>query len=213
MNFISEKLLNYCISHSSKESEILKELNRQTHIRTLNPRMICGTHQGRLLSMISKIIRPKRILEIGTFTGYSTLCLAEGLEKNGRIDTIDNNFELKKIQSYFFNLSKLQNQINQFTCDAIKILPKLKDKYDLIFLDADKKNYLNYLNLIIPLLKKKGVLVADNVLWSGKVLKKKKNKDIETEVLKKFNQQLSNHKNLETVLLPIRDGISLSIKF
>ena len=213
MNFISEKLLNYCISHSSKESEILKELNRQTHIRTLNPRMICGTHQGRLLSIISKIIRPKRILEIGTFTGYSTLCLAEGLEKNGRIDTIDNNFELKKIQSYFFNLSKLQNQINQFTCDALEILPKLKDKYDLIFLDADKKNYLNYLNLIIPLLKKKGVLVSDNVLWSGKVLNKKKNKDIETEVLKKFNQQLSNHKNLQTVILPIRDGISLSIKF
>ena len=213
MNFISEKLLNYCISHSSKESEILKELNRQTHIRTLNPRMICGKHQGRFLSMISKIIRPKRILEIGTFTGYSTLCLAEGLEKNGRIDTIDNNFELKKIQSYFFNLSKLQNQINQFTCDAIEILPKLKDKYDLIFLDADKKNYLNYLNLIIPLLKKRGILVSDNVLWSGKVLNNEKNKDIETEVLKKFNQQLSNHKNLETVLLPIRDGISLSIKF
>jgi len=213
MNFISENLLNYCISHSSKESEILKELNRQTHIRTLNPRMICGTHQGRLLSIISKIIRPKRILEIGTFTGYSTLCLAEGLEKNGRIDTIDNNFELKKIQSSFFNLSKLQNQINQFTCDALEILPKLKDKYDLIFLDADKKNYLNYLNLIIPLLKKKGVLVSDNVLWSGKVLNKKKNKDIETEVLKKFNQQLSNHKNLQTVILPIRDGISLSIKF
>ena len=213
MNFISEKLLNYCISHSSKESEILKELNRQTHIRTLNPRMICGTHLGRFLSVISKIIRPERILEIGTFTGYSTLCLAEGLEKNGKIDTIDNNFELKKIQSYFFNLSKLQNQINQFTCDAIEILPKLKDKYDLIFLDADKKNYLNYLNLIIPLLKKKGVLVSDNVLWSGKVLNKKKNKDIETEVLKKFNQQLSNHKNLQTVILPIRDGISLSIKF
>ncbi len=213
MNFIDEKLLNYCINHSSKEPEILKELNRQTHIRTLNPRMICGTHQVRFLSMISKIIRPKRILEIGTFTGYSTLCLAEGLEKNGRIDTIDNNFELKKIQSYFFNLSKLQNQINQFTCDAIKILPKLKDKYDLIFLDADKKNYMNYLNLIIPLLKKKGVLVSDNVLWSGKVINKNKNKDLETEVLKKFNQQLSNHKNLETVLLPIRDGISLSIKF
>ena len=213
MDFISEKLLNYCISHSSKESEILKELNRQTHIRTLNPRMICGKHQGRFLSMISKIIRPKRILEIGTFTGYSTLCLAEGLEKDGRIDTIDNNSELKKIQSYFFNLSKLQNKINQFTCDAINILPKLKGKYDLIFLDADKKNYLNYLDLIIPLLKKKGVLISDNVLWSGKVLKKNKNKDVETEILKKFNQQLSNHKNLETVLLPIRDGISLSIKF
>ena len=213
MDFISEKLLNYCISHSSKESEILKELNRQTHIRTLNPRMICGKHQGRFLSMISNIIRPKRILEIGTFTGYSTLCLAEGLEKDGRIDTIDNNSELKKIQSYFFNLSKLQNKINQFTCDAINILPKLKGKYDLIFLDADKKNYLNYLDLIIPLLKKKGVLISDNVLWSGKVLKKNKNKDVETEILKKFNQQLSNHKNLETVLLPIRDGISLSIKF
>ena len=212
MNFIGEKLLDYCITHSSKESDILKELNRQTHIRTLNPRMICGKHQGRFLSMISKMIRPKKILEIGTFTGYSTLCLAEGLEKEGRIDTIDNNFELKKIQNYFFNLSKLQNQINQFTCDAIEILPKLKDKYDLVFLDADKKNYLNYLNLIIPLLKQKGVLVSDNVLWSGKVINENDNNDEETEVLKKFNQQLSNHKNFETVILPIRDGISLSIR-
>ena len=212
MNFIDGKLLNYCINHSSKESEILKELNRQTHIRTLNPRMICGKHQGRFLSIISKIIRPKKILEIGTFTGYSTLCLAEGLEKEGRIDTIDNNYELKKIQNYFFNLSKLEDQINQFTCDAIEILPKLKDKYDLIFLDADKKNYLNYLNLIVPLLTKKGVLISDNVLWSGKVISVNNNNDLETEVLKKFNKKLSNHKNLETVLLPVRDGISLSVK-
>ena len=212
MNFIDGKLLNYCINHSSKESEILKELNRQTHIRTLNPRMICGKHQGRFLSIISKIIRPKKILEIGTFTGYSTLCLAEGLEKEGEIDTIDNNCELKKIQNYFFNLSKLQDKINQFTCDAIEILPKLKDKYDLIFLDADKKNYLNYLNLIVPLLSKKGVLISDNVLWSGKVISVNENNDSETEILKKFNHKLSNHKNLETVLLPIRDGISLSMK-
>ena len=212
MNFIDGKLLNYCINHSSKESEILKELNRQTHIRTLNPRMICGKHQGRFLSIISKIIRPKKILEIGTFTGYSTLCLAEGLEKEGRIDTIDNNYELKKIQNYFFNLSKLEDQINQFTCDAIEILPKLRDKYDLIFLDADKKNYLNYLNLIVPLLSKKGVLISDNVLWSGKVISVNNNNDLETEVLKKFNKKLSNHKNLETVLLPVRDGISLSMK-
>ena len=212
MNFICEKLLNYCITNSSRESEILKELNRQTHIRTLNPRMICGKHQGRFLSMISKIIKPKKILEIGTFTGYSTLCLAEGLEKEGEIDTIDNNYELKKIQNYFFNLSKLQNKINQFTCDAIEILPKLKDKYDLIFLDADKKNYLNYLNLIVPLLSKKGVLISDNVLWSGKVISVNENNDSETEILKKFNHKLSNHKNLETVLLPIRDGISLSMK-
>ena len=212
MNFIDGKLLNYCINHSSKESQILKELNRQTHIRTLNPRMICGKHQGRFLSIISKIIRPKKILEIGTFTGYSTLCLAEGLEKGGRIDTIDNNYELKKIQNYFFNLSKLEDQINQFTCDAIEILPKLKDKYDLIFLDADKKNYLNYLNLIVPLLSKKGVLISDNVLWSGKVISVNNNNDLETEVLKKFNKKLSNHKNLQTVLLPVRDGISLSMK-
>ena len=212
MNFICEKLLNYCITNSSRESEILKELNRQTHIRTLNPRMICGKHQGRFLSMISKIIKPKKILEIGTFTGYSTLCLAEGLEKEGEIDTIDNNYELKKIQNYFFNLSKLQDKINQFTCDAIEILPKLKDKYDLIFLDADKKNYLNYLNLIVPLLSKKGVLISDNVLWSGKVISMNENNDSETEILKKFNHKLSNHKNLETVLLPIRDGISLSMK-
>ena len=212
MNFICEKLLNYCITNSSRESEILRELNRQTHIRTLNPRMICGKHQGRFLSMISKIIKPKKILEIGTFTGYSTLCLAEGLEKEGEIDTIDNNYELKKIQNYFFNLSKLQDKINQFTCDAIEILPKLKDKYDLIFLDADKKNYLNYLNLIVPLLSKKGVLISDNVLWSGKVIRVNENNDSETEILKKFNHKLSNHKNLETVLLPIRDGISLSMK-
>ena len=212
MNFICEKLLNYCITNSSRESEILRELNRQTHIRTLNPRMICGKHQGIFLSMISKIIKPKKILEIGTFTGYSTLCLAEGLEKEGEIDTIDNNYELKKIQNYFFNLSKLQDKINQFTCDAIEILPKLKDKYDLIFLDADKKNYLNYLNLIVPLLSKKGVLISDNVLWSGKVISVNENNDSETEILKKFNHKLSNHKNLETVLLPIRDGISLSMK-
>ena len=119
---------------------------------------------------------------------------------------------MKKIQNHFFNLSKLQKQINQFTCDAIKIIPKLKDKYDLIFLDADKKNYLNYLDLLIPLLRKKGLLVSDNVLWNGKVINTNDNKDLETEVLKKFNQQLSNHKNLETVLLPIRDGISLSVK-
>ena len=212
MDFISKKLLDYCISHSSKESEILKELKRQTHIRTLNPRMICGRHQGRFLSMVSKIIRPKKILEIGTFTGYSTLCLAEGLEIQGTIDTIDNNFELKKIQNYFFNLSRLQNQIRQFTCDAIEILPMLKDKYDLIFLDADKRNYLNYLNFIIPLLRKKGVLISDNVLWSGKVIKTDDDEDLETQVLKKFNEKLSNHKNLETVLLPIRDGISISMK-
>ena len=201
MDFISEKLLDYCISHSSNESKILRELNRQTHIRTLNPRMICGRHQGRFLSMISKIIRPKKVLEIGTFTGYSTLCLAEGLEKQGTIDTIDNNYELKKIQNYFFNLSKLQNQIRQFTCDAIDILPKLKDKYDLIFLDADKRNYLNYLNFIVPLLRKKGVLISDNVLWSGKVIKANANEDLETQVLKKFNQQLSIHKDLEREIL------------
>ena len=209
---VNKEIEEYINNNSTKLHPVQKEII--THNEGLGDikRMQISISQCHFLHLLIKSSKIKKILEIGTFTGYSTLCLAEGLDKGGRIDTIDNNFELKKIQNHFFNLSKLQKQINQFTCDAIEIIPKLKDKYDLIFLDADKKNYLNYLDLLIPLLRKKGLLVSDNVLWNGKVINTNDNKDLETEVLKKFNQQLSNHKNLETVLLPIRDGISLSVK-
>ena len=189
MDFISDDIMTYAINHTQDESNLLKALNKETHQKILQSRMISGHFQGRVLSFISQLIRPETILEIGTYTGYATLCLAEGLTKNGKIHTIEINEELIDFQKKYFDQSKFKNQIFTHIGDAIDIIPKLKLKYDLIFLDADKANYPNYMEMVVPKLKRGGVLVADNVLWNGKVLDyQQKRDDIETKGIKLFSE-------------------------
>lgn len=213
MKYINnEKLYEYLINHSEKEPEILSDLNRETNLKVLQPRMISGTYQGRLLSMISKIINPKKILEIGTFTGYSTLCLAEGLDKNGQIHTVDINEELYDLQRKYFKKSSFNNNITQHLGIALEIIPKLDYDFDLIFLDADKINYPKYLDVLIVRLKKGGVLLSDNVLWDGKVLNEISQKDKSTKAIVEYNKMLKNRTDMDSVILPIRDGITISIK-
>jgi len=212
MEFIASSLFDYVVKHSQAEPPLLTELTRETHLKVLQPRMLSGPLQGRFLSILSKLISPKRILEIGTFTGYATLCLAEGLAKDGRIDTLDINEELTDFQRSFFDRSTWGKQIHQHTGNALELIPQLNKTYDLIFIDADKKNYLNYLELVLPKLRSGGLLLSDNVLWSGKVLEETQKKDEDTRVLKEFNKLLSSHTELETVLLPLRDGLTISRK-
>ena len=207
-----DKINNYVKDHSCSETKLLSELRRETELKCINPIMLSGEYQGRLLSLISKIKQPKKILEIGTFTGYATLCLAEGLETSGKIYTIDKNEELIKIQNKYFSKSKYHKNIIQYTGDALEIMPKINSKFDLIFLDADKENYNKYLEIIIPKLNKKGILISDNVLWHGKVLSDKKNQDKVTKRIDTFNKDLVENKNFQTFMLPIRDGLSISIK-
>ena len=210
MNFISDDIMNYATDHSESEPILLKNLYRETNLKVLNPRMISSSFQGRLLSFLSKLINPKYILEVGTFTGYSSLCLCEGLKKSGVIHTIDRNEELSKIQRKYFNKSVYKNQIVQHLGNAINIIPKLNFNFDLIFIDADKENYIKYFDLVFPKLKSGGLLISDNVLWSGKVLKK--DLDRETKIIKKYNSKLRKDKRLNSLLLPIRDGLTLSLK-
>ena len=212
MNFISESILEYSLKNSSEESELLKKLRKETNQKILHPRMLSGKLQGRLLSLISKLIKPKQILEIGTYTGYGTLCLSEGLDPNGTIHTIEINEELIDFQNKFFKQSDKKKQIKQYLGSALSIIEKLKGSFDIVFLDADKANYINYLELITPKLKKGGILITDNVLWSGKILDKTNKGDIDTQTIKKFNSLIKNHESFETILLPIRDGLSLSRK-
>ena len=213
MKYINnEKLDEYLINHSEKEPELLRSLNRETNLKVLQPRMISGAYQGRLLSLISKIINPKKILEIGTFTGYSTLCLAEGLDKNGQIHTIDVNEELYDLQRKYFKKSPFNDNITQHLGNALDIIPKLNQEFDLIFLDADKINYPKYLELLINKLKKGGVLLSDNVLWDGKVLNQISQKDISTKAIVEYNRLLNNKLEMDSVILPIRDGITISRK-
>ena len=212
MEFISNTLYDYVVAHSQEEPPLLADLSRQTHLKVLQPRMLSGPLQGRILSILAKLLQPKKILEVGTFTGYATLCLAEGLDSDGQIDTLDKNEELVDFQRSFFDRSPWGKQIHQYCGDAIEIIPTLEGEYDLVFLDADKKNYLNYLELLLPKIKKGGLLLSDNVLWSGKVLEETQKNDRDTAVLKEFNQKLAQHLQLETVLLPFRDGLTLSRK-
>ena len=209
MDFISDKLADYLNKNSEKEPEILSQLSKETHQKILQPRMLSGHIQGRFLSFISKIKSPEKILEIGTYTGYSTICLAEGLSKNGKIDTIDKNEELIKIQNKYFEESGYRNKIIQHTGHALDILKKLNEKYDIIFIDADKENYINYFDQVSNKLSKNGIIISDNVLWSGKVLDSNQ-MDEETSTLFKFNKIINNDKRFKSIILPIRDGISIS---
>ena len=210
MHFLPENIDNYVVAHSQQEPQILQDLTKETWQKVLNPRMLSGAFQGRVLSMISKLIQPKNILEIGTYTGYSALCLAEGLAKNGTLHTIDKNEELEELQYKYFQKSDYKNQIKQYVGNALEIIPKIEEKFDLVFIDADKSNYVNYFHLIINKMNKGGVILSDNVLWSGKVVEELNSKDIDTKVLLEYNKLLNSDDRVETVLLPIRDGLTIS---
>ena len=212
MDFSNKEIYNYIDNHSSEESDILYELRRETELKCLNPIMLSGKIQGNFLAIISELIKPFNVLEIGTYTGYSTLCIAKGLNSGGMIHTIDKNEELLQIQNKYFEKSGLRNQIKQYTGDALAIIPKLKFDFDMVFLDADKENYVKYLELISPILKPGGVLLTDNVLWHGKILESPENQDRVTRLIDNFNKKILEDKSLKTVMLPIRDGISLTLK-
>ena len=210
MEFIDPKLLAYCETHSSPEDSLLQRLNRETHLKVSQPRMLSGHLQGRLLAMISKLVQPSYILEIGTYTGYSALCLAEGLKPGGKLLSIDVNEENLKFAGNFIEVSPLKTQIELLHGNAIELIPGLSDNIDLVFIDADKENYLKYYELVLPKLRTGGLILSDNVLWSGKVLEDKKDKD--TAAIHAFNERLGQDPRVETIILPVRDGISLTQK-
>ncbi|MDD7886667.1 O-methyltransferase [Flavivirga sp. 57AJ16] len=212
MHFIPETLEDYVVKHSENEPELLQQLSRETYQKILQPRMLSGHYQGRLLSLISKLINPKNILEIGTYTGYSALCLAEGIQASGVLHTIDINEELTDFQRKYFNKSNYGNQIFQHTGNALEIIPSLDIAFDLVFIDADKENYPNYFNSVIDKLNPGGIILSDNVLWSGKVLEDLKPDDTATKALIEYNILLKNDDRVETVVLPIRDGLTISRK-
>ncbi len=210
MHFLSQDLEEYIEQHSENEPELLAKLNKETYQKILLPRMCSGHFQGRVLSMLSKLIRPVNILEIGTFTGYAALCLCEGMQENGELHTIDIKEELVDFQRKYFDLSGYGNQIHQLLGEAVDIIPTLDMKFDLVFIDADKENYINYFNLILPKMNKGGIILSDNVLWSGKVVEELQKNDVATKILLEYNLLLKNDSRVETVLLPIRDGLTVS---
>ena len=210
MHFISQELEDYIEQHSEKEPQLLADLNKETYQKILLPRMLSGHFQGRVLSMLSKLIRPVNILEIGTYTGYSALCLCEGMRDNGQLHTIDIKEELVDFQRKHFDKSPWGRQIVQHLGEAVAIIPNLDMKFDLVFIDADKENYINYFEMIVPKMNKGGIILSDNVLWSGKVLEPLQKNDLSTKILLEYNQLLKNDPRVETLLLPIRDGLTVS---
>ena len=210
MDFLSPKLDNYIVKHSEEEPQILQQLSKETWQKVLNPRMLSGHYQGRILAMLSKLTKPKIILEIGTYTGYSALCLAEGLDSKGTLYSIDKNEELFDFAQKYFHQTKYKTQIKQLLGNALDIIPSIDEKFDLVFIDADKFNYSNYFERIINKMNSGGIILSDNVLWSGKVLEKPDTKDIDTIALIKYNKLLKEDKRIETIVLPIRDGLTIS---
>ncbi len=213
MEFIDPELDQYVHRHSEAESDLLNDLNRETYLKVLQPRMLSGHVQGRILSMYSKLIRPERILEIGTYTGYSAICLAEGLTDGGTLDTIEKNEELLPIINRYVERAGLSDKIKLHIGNALPIIESMDATFDLVFIDADKTNYLNYYEAVFPKMKSGGCIIADNALWSGKVLDEKELKnDPDTRVLDEFNKAVTADKRVDNVLLPVRDGLMVVIK-
>ena len=207
MDFIAKNIAEYSEKHTSEESPLLKKLNRETWEKVHMPRMLSGHLQGRILSMISCMMNPHRILEIGTYTGYSALCLAEGLTEKGKLITIDINEELEEIVSGYFSKSEFGEKIDFRMGEAAVVIKELDEVFDLVFIDADKDNYLNYYNLVFPMVRKGGIIIADNVLWSGKVVNDSKKVDKDTEGLREFNKAIQGDSRVENLLMPVRDGL------
>lgn len=210
MHFISEDLDEFVCHHTEKENELLDELNRRTNTEILRPRMISGHFQGRVLSMLSHMIKPSNILEIGTYTGYSALCLAEGMNPDGKLITIDINEELAYFSQSFFNRSMYKDQIESITGNALELIPNLDQRFDLVFIDADKSNYINYYNAVIDKMNPGGYIIADNVLWSGKVIEAYDNLDNDTKVLVDYCDLMNSDERVQQVLFPIRDGLMIA---
>jgi predicted O-methyltransferase YrrM len=212
MEFIEEALANYANAHSSEEPEILKKLNRETHLKMMQSRMLSGHLQGRLLSLLSHLTRPKCILEIGTYTGYSAICLAEGLAEGGVLHTIDNNPERDAFVNRFIDEAKMSGKIRTYIGDARQMIPTITGEFDLVFIDADKSGYAEYYDLVIDRVKPGGIIITDNVLWSGKVIEPVKANDEDTRLICAYNEKIATDTRVEVVLLPIRDGISIARK-
>lgn len=212
MEFIEEKIENYALAFSQAESEVLKKLNRDTHAKVMMPRMLSGHMQGNVLAMFSKMIQPKQILEIGTYTGYSGICLAQGLIENGTLHTIDINDELEKMVRGFIEEAGLTDRINYYLGNAITIIPTIKETFDLVFIDADKKNYAEYYDLVFDKVRSGGYIIADNVLWSGKVLDDEAKMDVDTKAIHDYNKKIHNDSRVEHMLLPVRDGLMIARK-
>lgn len=210
MHFFSDALESYLNAHLDKEPEYLRELSRETHQKVIQPRMISGHYQGRLLALISQLIQPKTILEVGTYTGYSALCLAEGLPKDGMLHTIEVNEELHWLQQKYWSRSPFEAKISAHIGDALTIIPKLNHTFDLVFIDAKKADYTNYLDVILPKLRPGSVILSDNILWSGKVVEPLDPSDKATEALLNFNQRLTIDERFEHIILPVRDGLSIA---
>lgn len=209
MDFLNPEIQKYSDEHTSPESTVLRELNEETHSSIKSPNMLSGHMQGRVLAMISKMLSPKYILEIGTYTGYSAICLSEGLQEGGKLVTIDINRELDEINKRYFEKAGVTHKIEKFIGNALDIIPELNYSFDLVFIDADKTNYSNYYNLIIDKMNSGGIILADNVLWSGKILDDENTMDDDTKALSDFNKKITSDDRIENILLPVRDGLMI----
>jgi caffeoyl-CoA O-methyltransferase len=212
MDFLSKQIEEYALRYSKPEDSVLNELSRETHLKVMMPRMLSGHMQGEFLMMISYMMRPARILEVGTFTGYSAICLARGLREGGLLTTIDNNEEIEPIATKYFRESKMDHHIEFMKGDAMKIIPDLNGSFDLVYIDADKKNYANYYDMIFDKVTPGGFILADNVLWSGKVLESESKMDADTRAIHDFNKKVYADERVDSYILPIRDGIMIARK-